>query len=130
LELQPIFGDLDGRDRRADQLDAVLRQRSRVGEIDGEIERRLPADSRQQRIRPLALDDHADDFRRERLDIGAIRQLRVGHDRGRWRSPSTVPSYRFWCVTSTSSGSEAGSTANPWFCDVISILPDASCFTG
>ena len=27
------------------------------------------------------------------------------------------------CVTSTSAGSDSGSTAKPWFCDVISILP-------
>ena len=40
------------------------------------------------------------------------------------RKPSTVPSYRFRCVTLTSAGSEPGSTAKPWFCDVISTLPE------
>ena len=47
-----------------------------------------------------------------------------------WRSPSTVPSYRFRCVTSTSAGNDAGSTAKPWFCDVISTFPVSSFFTG
>ena len=30
-------------------------------------------------------DDLLDDFRRDRLDVGAVRELRVGHDRGRIR---------------------------------------------
>ena len=34
------------------------------------------------------------------------------------------------CVTVTSDGSDPGSTAKPWFCDVISTLPDCSSLTG
>ena len=30
----------------------------------------------------------------------------------------------------TFAGSESGSTAKPWFCDVISTLPLSSCLTG
>ena len=33
-------------------------------------------------------------------------------------------------LSGTSDGSDAGSTAKPWFCDVISILPVSSSFTG
>ena len=33
-------------------------------------------------------------------------------------------------VTFTSAGSESGSTANPWFCDVISTFPVSRNFTG
>ena len=33
-------------------------------------------------------------------------------------------------VTVTSDGSESGLTAKPWFCEVISTLPDSSSFTG
>ena len=47
------------------------------------FERGLAADGRQHRVGPLALDDGRQHFRRERLDVGAIGQLRVGHDRRR-----------------------------------------------
>ena len=56
-ELQPILGELDRVDRRADQLDAVLLERAVLAERDREVQRRLPADGRQQRVGPLALDD-------------------------------------------------------------------------
>ena len=32
---------------------------------------------------PLLLDDLGDDLRRDRLDIGGVGQIRIGHDRGR-----------------------------------------------
>ena len=54
-----------------------------VREIDREVERRLAADRRQDRVGPLALDDRLEELRRERLDVGAVGQLRVGHDRRR-----------------------------------------------
>ena len=83
LEQLPILGDLDRLDRRANQLDVVLLERAGVREIDRQVERRLAADRRQQRVGPLALDDRREDFRRQRLDVGAVGQLRVGHDRRR-----------------------------------------------
>ncbi len=82
LEQLAVFGNLDRFDRGADQPDVVLRQRAGVGEIHGQIEGGLAADGRQNRVRPLALDDRGEKFRRQRLHVGAIRQLRVGHDRG------------------------------------------------
>jgi putative heme-binding domain-containing protein len=71
------------RDRRADQLDIVLRQHARIGEIHGEIQSRLAADRRQNGVGPFLRDDRFDEVDRERLDVGAVGELGVGHDR-RW----------------------------------------------
>ena len=57
----------------------VLEQRERG------IERRLPAHRRKQRVGPLLLEDLGDDLRRDRLDIGRVGELRIGHDRRRVR---------------------------------------------
>ena len=46
------------------------------------------------------------------------------------RNPSPVPSCKLTCVTATSAGSDAGSTAKPWVGDVISTLPVSSFLTG
>ena len=35
------------------------------------------------------------------------------------RNPSHVPSFRLTCVSSSPAGSDPGSTAKPWFCEVI-----------
>ena len=70
-------------DRRANQLDAVLRERAVLAERDRQVERRLPADGRQHRVRLLAFDDRGQDFGRQRLDVGAIGELGVRHDRRR-----------------------------------------------
>ena len=52
-EQQPILGDLDRVELRADQLDAVLREDALLVQRDGEVERRLAADGRQHRVGPL-----------------------------------------------------------------------------
>jgi hypothetical protein len=83
LEQETILGDLDRFDRCADQLDVVLVERAGGRKIHGEVERRLAADRRQDCVGPFALDDRGQHFRRQRLDIGAVRELRVGHDRRR-----------------------------------------------
>ena len=82
-EQLPVFRDLDRLDRGADQLHAVLGEDAVLLELDGEVERRLAADRRQHRVGPLALDDLGHDVHRERLDVGPVGQLRVGHDRRR-----------------------------------------------
>ena len=82
-ELEAVLRDLDGFDRCADELDAVLLQRPVLAESDREIEGRLPADRRKHRVRALAIDDLCQHFRRERLDVGPVGQLRIGHDRRR-----------------------------------------------
>src|SRR5690606_8628046 len=68
---------------RTDQLDAVLLQNAAVEQLERYVERRLATHRGQQRVRPLALDDALDPFRRDRLDVGPIREIRIGHDRGR-----------------------------------------------
>ena len=63
----------------ADQLDAERR------ELDREIQRRLAAEGRQDRIGPLALDHLGDRLGVERLEVGRVGPLGVGHDRRRVR---------------------------------------------
>ena len=82
-EFQPVLGLVDGLGVRPDQLDAVFFQRAILGQRQRGVERRLPAHGGQHGIRPLLLDDARDDFGRDRLHIGRVRQLRIGHDRRR-----------------------------------------------
>ena len=69
----------------ADQLHAVPLEHAALGERHRDVERRLAAHRRQQRVRPLALDHLLDELRRDRLDVGAVGELRIGHDRRRIR---------------------------------------------
>ncbi len=82
-EQQPVLGNLDRVDLRADQLDVVFLQRPPLVQRHREIERRLSAHRRQHRIRLFLGDDGFDHLRRQRLDVGRVGQLRVRHDRGR-----------------------------------------------
>ena len=79
-EQQSIFAKLDGVDVGADQLHVVLVEHAGIVQRHGEIEGRLPADGRQNRVGALLFDDLGDRFDGERLDVGAIGHLRVGHD--------------------------------------------------
>ena len=63
----------------------MLLERAVLGERQRGVERGLPAHRRQQRVGPLLLDDLGDDFGRDRLDIGRVGQLGIGHDRRRVR---------------------------------------------
>ena len=69
----------------ADQLDAEALQRAVVVERLREVERGLPAERAEQRVRALAFDHLPDRPRQQRLDVGRVGELRVGHDRGRVR---------------------------------------------
>ncbi len=80
-----VFGLGDGRFAGADQLDPVAREDARAGQRHRRVERGLAAHRRQQCVGALAGDDLLDDVRRDRLDIGGVGQLRVGHDRRRVR---------------------------------------------
>ena len=68
---------------RADQLDAVLLERAGLRQRHRDVERRLAAHRRENRVRPLLLEDQLDELRRHRLDVRPIRELRIGHDRRR-----------------------------------------------
>ena len=53
LEQVAVLGPLDGVDLGADQLDAEALEHARVGEVERQVEARLPADRGQQRVGPL-----------------------------------------------------------------------------
>ena len=70
---------------RADELDAEALERAVLVQRLGEVQRGLAAERRQQRVGALALDDLRDRARQQRLDVGRVGELRVGHDRRRVR---------------------------------------------
>src|SRR6266851_2809247 len=58
LEQEAVFRLLDGSHLGPDQLYAVRIQDPRLVQLEREVERRLPAQRRQERVGPLSLDDH------------------------------------------------------------------------
>ena len=78
-----VFSHFDGFGLGADQLDAVFLEDARMMQVQRAIQRRLAAHGGQERVRPLDGDDFLDDLRQDRLNIGRVRQLRIGHDRRR-----------------------------------------------
>ena len=83
-----VLGLVDRVSGGADHLDIELVERALPAQRQRAVERGLSAHGRQQRKAAgndvaLLLDDLGDDLGRDRLDIGRIRQLRIGHDRGR-----------------------------------------------
>src|SRR5918996_5651716 len=81
LELLAILGAPDDLDGSSDQLDSEVVEDAAVGEGDREVERGLPAECRQERVRPLAGEHRGDALEVERLDVRAVREAGVGHDR-------------------------------------------------
>ena len=57
LEQQAVFGLLDGIELGADQLDAVLVEHARLGQLHREVQAGLAAHGGQQRVGPLLADD-------------------------------------------------------------------------
>ncbi len=62
---------------------AVLLQHAVLGQIERAVERGLAAHGGQQRVGPLDGDDLLHHLPGDRLDVGGVRHLRVGHDGGR-----------------------------------------------
>ncbi len=85
LEELAVLALVDGLGVGADHLDAVLLEHAGLEERHRGVQRRLAAEGRQQRVGLLADDDFLHHLRRDRLDVGAVRELRIGHDRGRIR---------------------------------------------
>ena len=83
LEQQAIFCLADRLQIGADQLHAMGRQGAVFGQGDRQVEGGLTAHGGQQGIGPLDLDHPGHHLGGERLDVGAIRHVRIGHDRGR-----------------------------------------------
>ncbi len=76
-----VLGAGDHVDRRADELDAQLVQNPLLRKSQREVEGCLAPERRQERVRALAAQHVRDAFEVERLQVGAIREAGVGHDR-------------------------------------------------
>ncbi len=85
LEALPVLRGLDRLRVRTDHLDTGRFEDAGPGELHGQVERRLPTQCRQERVRAFPLDDRAHDVHGQRLDVRPVRHGRIGHDRGRVR---------------------------------------------
>jgi len=93
FEEQAVFGLLDRSKLRADELHVVLFKHAAIGQFNCEVQSGLSAHRRQERkyagtaVRGQHLGFDADDLFQisagERLDVGAVSHLRIGHDGGR-----------------------------------------------
>ena len=84
-EERAVLGRADRGEVGADQLDAVLGEDAVLGQLDREVQRRLAAERGEERVGTLAADDLRERGRVERLEVGRVGPLGVGHDRGRVR---------------------------------------------
>ncbi len=87
LEFLPVLAALDGVEVGADEFDVVLVEDSLLGQRNRGVECGLTAECREHRIdggavRGLGREDLLDEFGGDRLDVGRVGELRVGHDRG------------------------------------------------
>jgi len=82
-ELEAVLGAMDGLLVGADHLDLPEVEHPGALELHGQVERRLASERGQKRVRALDLDDARQRREVERLDVGARRERRVGHDRRR-----------------------------------------------
>ena len=85
LEELAILGTLDRVDLRADQLDAELVEDARLLQLAREVERRAAAHRREQRIGTLPAQHRGHALDVERLEIRAVGEARIRHDRRRVR---------------------------------------------
>ena len=72
-------------DLSTDQLDPEIVEDAGLRQCNCEVERSLAAERREQRVGTLALEDGRDPLEVERLDVRAVGESRVGHDRRRVR---------------------------------------------
>ena len=78
-----ILGHLDGGQRRADQPDVVLVEDPGPSQRHGQVQAGLAAEPGEEPFRMLFGNDLLDGLDRERLEVDGVRDLGVGHDRGR-----------------------------------------------
>ena len=82
---------VDGVGVGADHLDAEFVEDAHLLQRQGGVEGRLPAHGRQQGVGTLLLDDLGDDLGRDRLHIGGVGEIGIGHDRRRVRIDQDDP---------------------------------------
>jgi len=83
LELLAVLAELDRLDVGSDERAVVALQHPALVQGHRAVERRLAAEGGQHRVRALLGDDRLDDLGSDRLDVGRVGELRVGHDRRR-----------------------------------------------
>ena len=76
-----ILATLDRVDVCANEFHAVALERARAMQGHRGVERGLPTERGEQRVRSLPLDDALDVCRGDRLDVCRVSELRIGHDR-------------------------------------------------
>ena len=81
-ELFPVLGFLDRVEGCSKQANVVFVQNAGPGQFGGQVQPRLPAQRRQKAVRPLPLDHPLGELDGERLDVDAVGDLSVRHDRG------------------------------------------------
>ena len=84
-EERAVLGRPNRVDVGTDQFDSVLGEHAVLRKLDSEVERRLAAERGEERIRSLARNDLRERQRVQRLEVGRVGPLGVGHDRGRVR---------------------------------------------
>jgi len=83
LEKLPVLGLADGFLVGPDHLHPELFQDARLGHLDGRVQAGLPSQGGQKRLGALPFDDLGHHLGGDRLHVGPVRGLRVGHDGGR-----------------------------------------------
>src|ERR1019366_5061889 len=83
LEQLAVLAERDSLDAGTDERATVLLQDASLVQGYGRIERRLATKGRQDRVGMLLGDDRLDDLGGDRLDVGCVGELGIGHDRGR-----------------------------------------------
>ncbi len=85
LEFVPVLRPPDGRPVGADHLHAVPVEDPLFRRLDGDVERRLATDGGQDRLGPFLGDDLLDHVDGDRLYVGPVGHLGIGHDGRRVR---------------------------------------------
>ncbi len=83
LEQFTVLATVDGFQGSTDQFDVVLLQDAGLAQRHGGVERGLAAQGGQERVGAFLGDDLLEDRGGDRLDVGGVSHLRVGHDGGR-----------------------------------------------
>ena len=82
LEFDTILAALDCVDLNADHLHVVLFKYASLAQLGAEVQTGLTAEVRQQRVGALLLYDLGEPVNVERLDVGDVGYIGVGHDGG------------------------------------------------